>query len=284
MENKYKALKEMFSIGTPVFFKPKESCINFKKGSIYIGTVIDSIRDKKYPITVKFKKGNVTNFTLDGRYGTELPIELFVVEEELEKQAEQIVEGKPKLQIEYTPKGCTTINEIMKEITKEEKFEVGDKVNFSPTNNYCRFTGGHSYLGKITSTDGSEHYPIIIKFKHSIYVFTREGRISSNFPIELKIIEKHNIASQPVKIVEEDTNQKEYDHVAAPHYRQSPIETIDIFEKVYGAEKTADWCEITALKYRLRLGHKPTSPIEDDLKKEKWYLDKAIELREKLLK
>ena len=41
-------------------------------------------------------------------------------------------------------------------------------------------------------------------------------------------------------------------------------------------------CEMTALKYRMRLGLKPENPIEQDLEKEKWYLNKANELRNKL--
>lgn len=48
---------------------------------------------------------------------------------------------------------------------------------------------------------------------------------------------------------------------------------------IWGKEKVADWCEITAFKYRMRMGTKPDNSIEQDLKKEQWYLNKAKELR-----
>lgn len=48
---------------------------------------------------------------------------------------------------------------------------------------------------------------------------------------------------------------------------------------IWGKERVADWCEITAFKYRMRMGTKPDNSIEQDLKKEQWYLNKAKELR-----
>ena len=61
-------------------------------------------------------------------------------------------------------------------------------------------------------------------------------------------------------------------------YNQYSVEAIDMMIAIWGPEKTADWCEMTAFKYRMRLGHK--DDIEQELAKEKWYLDKAKELRE----
>lgn len=50
--------------------------------------------------------------------------------------------------------------------------------------------------------------------------------------------------------------------------------------RVFGKEKVADFCEINAFKYRMRMGTKPDNSIEQDLKKEEWYLNKAKELRQ----
>ena len=52
-----------------------------------------------------------------------------------------------------------------------------------------------------------------------------------------------------------------------------------MFRRIYGDEATALWCEMTALKYRMRMGTKEDNPIEQDLAKEKWYLNKAKELK-----
>ena len=72
-----------------------------------------------------------------------------------------------------------------------------------------------------------------------------------------------------------------YEHVEHPsHYNHYSSETIDMMVAIWGKEKVADWCEITAFKYRMRMGTKPDNSIEQDLKKEQWYLNKAKELRQ----
>ena len=63
------------------------------------------------------------------------------------------------------------------------------------------------------------------------------------------------------------------------HYKGYSKETIEMMIAIYGAESVATYCEINALKYRMRLGKKVGESISDDLAKEKWYLDKANELR-----
>lgn len=63
------------------------------------------------------------------------------------------------------------------------------------------------------------------------------------------------------------------------HYNNYSVEVIDMMIRIYGKEKVADWCELNAFKYRLRMGNKENNPIEQDLAKERWYLNKAKELR-----
>lgn len=63
------------------------------------------------------------------------------------------------------------------------------------------------------------------------------------------------------------------------HYNAYDIEAIEMMERIWGKEKVADWCEINAFKYRMRMGMKPDNAMEQDLKKEQWYLRKARELR-----
>lgn len=75
---------------------------------------------------------------------------------------------------------------------------------------------------------------------------------------------------------------KNYEMVNHPsHYNKYDVEVIEMMEKIWGAEDTAKWCEMTAFKYRMRLGEKPENSIEQDLKKEKWYLEKYKEYKEK---
>lgn len=82
-----------------------------------------------------------------------------------------------------------------------------------------------------------------------------------------------------------DKLKKDYEYVKHPsHYNHYYLEVIDILERVYGTEATATWCEMTAMKYRLRMGTKPGEPIERDIEKERWYLNKRDELQEKMRK
>lgn len=79
-----------------------------------------------------------------------------------------------------------------------------------------------------------------------------------------------------------DLTTNEYEMVDHPqHYNNYEYEVIDMMRKIYGDEKTAIFCELNAFKYRMRMGTKPTSPIQEDLKKEQWYLKKKKEILNK---
>ena len=75
------------------------------------------------------------------------------------------------------------------------------------------------------------------------------------------------------------TTQPTYDHINPEHYKQSGKEVIDMMIDIWGKEAVATHCEITAFKYRMRLGLKPEQPIERDIEKAKWYEEKAKELK-----
>ena len=60
------------------------------------------------------------------------------------------------------------------------------------------------------------------------------------------------------------------------HYNQYPVEVIDMMLAIWGHQKIIDFCIINAFKYRMRIGYK--DDIEQDLAKEKWYLEKAKEI------
>lgn len=99
------------------------------------------------------------------------------------------------------------------------------------------------------------------------------------------IMEKNN-KIEPVDMTLDITKDKEkletYNFVDHPtHYNTYDIEVIEMMQRIWGDEKVADWCEITAFKYRMRLGSKPDNPIKQDLEKEQWYIAKAKELRNK---
>lgn len=79
--------------------------------------------------------------------------------------------------------------------------------------------------------------------------------------------------------------ETEYEMVDHPsHYNQYDIEVIDMIIRIWGPEAAALWCDITAFKYRMRMGTKPDNSIEQDIKKEQWYLNKSKEIKQNLIK
>ena len=79
--------------------------------------------------------------------------------------------------------------------------------------------------------------------------------------------------------VPQDEKYEMVDHPS--HYNNYDKEAIDMIEAIWGTYLASVWCEITAFKYRMRMGTKPTSPISEDLEKETWYLNKMRELKTK---
>lgn len=78
-------------------------------------------------------------------------------------------------------------------------------------------------------------------------------------------------------------NDKPYEQVNHPsHYNKYDVEVVDMMEKIWGKYETAIWCKLTAFKYRMRLGEKPDNPIQQDLNKESWYLQKYNSLKKEL--
>lgn len=85
--------------------------------------------------------------------------------------------------------------------------------------------------------------------------------------------------------MEEKEKKEGYEYVNHPkHYNKYPIETIEIMERVFGNRNTVIFCYMTAFKYRMRLSGKPGIGIEEDIKKEEWYLKKAEEIIREMIK
>lgn len=90
------------------------------------------------------------------------------------------------------------------------------------------------------------------------------------------------IAIVKISDITEDSSEiqtESIDHINPEHYKKFSYEVIEMMEAIWGKESTAIHCEMCAFKYRLRMGEKPDQPIERDLGKVKWYLNKATELR-----
>lgn len=76
-----------------------------------------------------------------------------------------------------------------------------------------------------------------------------------------------------------ESDKYNYDFVNPEHYKKGNKEVIDMMLDIWGVEKLIAHCEMCAFKYRMRIGEKPSQPIEQDLKKANWYENKAKELK-----
>lgn len=80
----------------------------------------------------------------------------------------------------------------------------------------------------------------------------------------------------------DDSKKKPYEMVNHPtHYNKYDVETVEMINKIWGPFLASKWCEMTAFKYRMRLGEKPDNPIEQDIKKENVYLEMYDKYKEK---
>lgn len=114
--------------------------------------------------------------------------------------------------------------------------------------------------------------------KQEVYEAIERHRVTAPGPISdetYKRLEEH---------AHEEARRKQdiVDH--PPRYNQYSVEVIDMMEMIYGKEAMALWCEMTAFKYRQRMGLKPGVTIGNDLEKEKWYLKRRLEVLERIEK
>jgi hypothetical protein len=71
--------------------------------------------------------------------------------------------------------------------------------------------------------------------------------------------------------------ENNYDYINPNHYKtEKGIESIDVIEAF-----ELDFCLGNAVKYILRAGKKPDQPIERDLEKAIWYLNRRIQQAKK---
>jgi Protein of unknwon function (DUF3310) len=75
-------------------------------------------------------------------------------------------------------------------------------------------------------------------------------------------------------------SETDYDFINPDHYKQGSKEVWEMMVDIWGIDAFIEHCEMTAFKYRMRVGSKPGQPVERDLEKAKWYEDKAKEMRE----
>lgn len=75
--------------------------------------------------------------------------------------------------------------------------------------------------------------------------------------------------------------ESDYDYVNPDHYKKWMHEVWEMEIAIWGKEAFIIHAEMAAFEYRMRAGDKPNQPIEREIQKAQWWIDKANELREK---
>lgn len=112
-------------------------------------------------------------------------------------------------------------------------------------------------------------------------------KISNDLKVEYAKNLLKDLSSEQIQNIEDlFTNRKDdinYESVDSPkHYNLYDTEVVKMMELIFGPEKTANWAQLNAFKYRMRMGLKPTAPMEEDFKKEQKCLKIYNELKKKL--
>lgn len=77
------------------------------------------------------------------------------------------------------------------------------------------------------------------------------------------------------------SKNSKWGEISKPNYYNGDVEIGDVMIQQYGETHFAVYCIMNAFKYIFRCLKKHDSPL-DDLKKAQWYINKAIELYEKV--
>jgi hypothetical protein len=100
-----------------------------------------------------------------------------------------------------------------------------------------------------------------------------------NYAIQTDFWKQHTGEKEkPTELLNFEKPQR--DNINPEHYKQLPKETIDAMVFIWGKEAVALHCQMSAFKYRMRLGHKEGQELSDEIGKIKWYENKARKLRE----
>jgi hypothetical protein len=171
-----------------------------------------------------------------------------------------------------------------------KKLKQGDTIKFiKPHKNYVM--EGEICKIDMAMYDNDYLSGVFIKLEHTYIYLNAEDFAEKCIPYDssTKVVSICHLGSEWKRQCDEidrklfkemvDKKMQEYDYVNPDHYKKGNKEVIDMMVDIWGKEDVAKHCEMNAFKYRMRMGEKPNQPLEQELKKAKWYEDKAKELR-----
>ena len=115
-------------------------------------------------------------------------------------------------------------------------------------------------------------------------IIKEESTIDKFFESEIFLNLEKDFNLKNIDVIEEVIEIKEeYDSKGnAYHYNNSIIDTMLKFERTYGTYAIMYFCQITADKYRERIGKKKSQSNNLEITKMNWYEEKALIYKNKL--
>lgn len=179
---------------------------------------------------------------------------------------------------------------IFESILKTNEYHIFNSINFIPETiikwlyDMCPYTFGNSIDEPPYDENQLCKYAGCLFTLINNYNFNSED-IKNNTEIKSKIINNimEDIKNEKIKnLINNFKNKPEqkYEMVNHPtHYNNYDKEVIEMMIDIWGKDETAIFCKLNAFKYRMRMGTKPDNDIEQDINKEKWYLEKFNQLK-----
>lgn len=159
----------------------------------------------------------------------------------------------------------------MKQMTKQEVYDFlkNTKVKVNPEQSVkiqeIAFKAGIHWIGNDTTVRYTNE-PYLLFDSAGII---RYLKLTDDYEFEQN--KGKELDAQDILDIEIIDNANAVSHPS--HYNNYSVEVLEMMRRIWGDEKVAIFCELNAFKYRMRMGLKEGNPIEQDLAKEKFYLE-----------
>lgn len=238
--------------------------------------VIDSEKEKQLTETLlkNIKKGKIKEN--ESSYNIQKEVEEGVHDEEIAEACREEKATLKKLVDEGTQSGEAEKFDPMKQLDQK----IAEMLEKGYADAYTKLTE--------KAKDGKKDISNVVKSVSKLFNNVPSPDINKNNMADFEVSKKCdcgcNCNGNTDGIYKETLSTRDnYEMVNHPtHYNNYEKEVIDMIESIWGTYLAAMWCEITAFKYRMRMGTKPGNSIDQDINKERWYLNKAAELKSKI--
>ena len=166
----------------------------------------------------------------------------------------------------------------MKQMTKQEAYDFlkNTKVKVNPEQSKkvqeVAFKAGFLWMGEGDAKVRYTEDPYLL-MSYVGYIYY----LKSGYENLFEQYKEKELDAQDILDIEIIDDANEVSHPS--HYNNYSVEVLEMMRRIWGDEKVEIFCELNAFKYRMRMGLKEGNPTEQDLAKEKFYLEYMKKLK-----